>query len=285
VRITGAVRVEVHDELPSTSDRLSVLARDGAAPFTVVVARAQSAGRGRSGRSWWSERDAGLWISALLPPPPDGPPGVTSLAVGVATARAVEGVAGLSVGLKWPNDLWIRSSPDGPGWGKVGGILCEGVRQPRGESSWGTVAGVGINLRRPSLGEGPPPPGRSVAPRASEGESRWRGTDPGVPVHAAFLEEAAGKGIGEEELAQALLEELRGWADPPPDRLEGRLREEWEARDLLAGLRVRTAVVPEGVARGITPEGWLQIADDRGGLHPVRGGSVRLVSGPMAEVP
>ena len=52
-------------ELPSTMDHAHLLAAQGAEPGTVVVADVQSAGRGRSGKSWVSEAGAGLWFTLI----------------------------------------------------------------------------------------------------------------------------------------------------------------------------------------------------------------------------
>lgn len=256
LRIEGFGEVEHHVSLGSTSDRLRERAREGAAPFTAVLADEQTAGRGRGGRGWHSASRSGLWISVLLPPPPGGPPGAASLAVGAAAARAIEGVTGVEVGLKWPNDLLVRGAPERPVLGKVGGILCEAVRAPDGAL---LVAGVGINLRR--------------APDAPEEAVRA----------AAFLDEATGRRIEAEELAAALAAELRRLADPPPDVLEGELREEWDRRDLLRGRIVRTEMAPRGIAVGLARDGTLQVSDPAGRVHAVRAGTVRLEGeGPAA---
>lgn len=254
--LSGFTRVEDHDTLESTNERLAELARERAEPFTAVRARAQTRGRGRAGRSWHSPRDAGLWISVLLPAPPDGPPGVTSLAVGVAIARAAEAVAGVEVGLKWPNDLLVRRAPTAPDLGKVGGVLCETVRGPVRAR---IVAGIGVNLRRVAGGD---------PDRSSQGAAE-------ALRDAAFLDEAAGRRIDSGALTSALARELRELADPPPDRLEGLLREEWDRRDVLKGHRVLTAMAPPGVAVGLDAEGALRVSAG-GTIHCVRAGSVRV---------
>lgn len=257
--IDGLTRVETHTTLSSTSDRLRELAEDGAAPFTAVIAGAQTAGRGRGGRRWVSASGSGLWLSVLLPPPPGGPPGAASIAVGVAVARAIEAVAGVEVGLKWPNDLLVRTAPDRAVPGKLGGVLCEAVRGPDG---WRVVAGIGVNLRRPE---------------------ELTGNEGGALAAAAFLAEAAGREIAPVELARAVAHELRAWADPPPDRVEGELQAYWERRDLLAGRTVVTEMAPEGVALGLSPDGALRVSDHAGRVHQVSAGTVRLAGeGPPA---
>ena len=91
----------------------------GHPPGTVVVAEEQTAGQGRMGRQWHSERGAGLYFSAVLalPCPSDQLPVVT-LALGLATQDAIQKVTGVACDLKWPNDVLV----DGR---KLCGILAE----------------------------------------------------------------------------------------------------------------------------------------------------------------
>ena len=65
-RLWDVPLLEVYDELPSTNDHLRVLAEAGAAHFTVVIADAQTAGKGRGGKHWESPSGMGLWISFLV---------------------------------------------------------------------------------------------------------------------------------------------------------------------------------------------------------------------------
>ncbi len=125
---------EVHDTIDSTNSRAALLAREGAPAGSLIVARQQTAGRGRQGRTWISPPDAGIAMSVLLRPeiPLTRLPLIT-LATGVAVAEAVESCCGIRLGLKWVNDLTA-------GGKKVGGILAEMPGQA-------LVIGIGINLR------------------------------------------------------------------------------------------------------------------------------------------
>ena len=220
------------------------MAEEGAPPFTTVVADVQTRGRGRGGKRWRSEGGSGLWISVLLPPPPAGIPGVITLAVGVAAAEAVEEAAAVRCWLKWPNDLLLGA--DERMGGKVGGILCERV----GEMN-GMLAGIGINLR-------------PVA----------------VPLAGSVsLEEASGVLVPAHRMATLLLERLRIWADPPPDRVEPELRRAWDARDVLAGRMVEAEPGVRGRAGGLAADGALLIDCGPGALTAIRGGSVRHIDG------
>lgn len=253
----GCPVLELHRELPSTNDRAKALARGGAPPFTVVVAGAQSRGRGRGGKVWHSPQGGGLWISVLLAGDPGKGPGVLPLAVGVAGARALEGViragagkgvtgvaegAGVRVAVKWPNDLLLET---GERVGKVGGILCEAAGSR-------VVAGIGINLRRPA----------GALP-----EEVARG--------ASFLDDAV-DAVPPPLLARELLAALREWADPLPGHLPEALAKEWRGRDRLLGREVVCEAGPRGMAGGIGPDGALLVRLPEGTVIPVRGGSVRL---------
>ena len=239
----GVPELELHGRLPSTNSRLRTLAELGAAPFTTVVAGEQTAGRGRVGRRWHSPPGAGLWMSVLLEV--EGAPkiGVLPLAVGVSAAHALEEVSGSAVGLKWPNDILL-------GRGKLAGILCEVA----GEGGRLAIVGIGVNVRRP--GEGYPV---------------------NLAVRAGFLEEAAGGGVEVPRLARAIIRELRAWAQPPPARLAGALREEWEARDILRGRPVRLDAGTCGLAQDVSTEGWLRVLAADGSVATARAGGVALL--------
>src|SRR5439155_4982688 len=109
---------------------------------TVVLADAQTAGRGRRGREWFSPPGSGLYVSVVLRPgrslsgSTDRATRLLTLAAGVALVEAVETATGLAVDLKWPNDLYV-------GRHKLAGILAEGA----GDANDAIVLGYGINVR------------------------------------------------------------------------------------------------------------------------------------------
>src|SRR5215204_2800495 len=96
------------DRLDSTMTKAAQLASAGAPDGTVVVAREQTAGQGRLGRSWHSEPGCGLYLTQLLRPTldPTRLPVIT-LALGLATAEAMTKTTGVAVDLRWPNDVLI----------------------------------------------------------------------------------------------------------------------------------------------------------------------------------
>jgi BirA family biotin operon repressor/biotin-[acetyl-CoA-carboxylase] ligase len=112
----GPWRVEWFTTLDSTNRRALDAARGGAADGLVVVADEQTAGRGRLGRTWEAPPGSSLLVSVLLRR--EGDPGRAVMAAGVALAGAVEEVAGVGAGVKWPNDLVV-------GERKLAGLLAE----------------------------------------------------------------------------------------------------------------------------------------------------------------
>jgi BirA family biotin operon repressor/biotin-[acetyl-CoA-carboxylase] ligase len=99
---------------------------------SVVLADEQTAGLGRHGHSWHSERGSGVYCSMVLAPSP-----VLTLALGLATAEAIAHSTGISCDLRWPNDVML----DGK---KVAGILVQLVDDT-------AIAGIGINANHPQL--------------------------------------------------------------------------------------------------------------------------------------
>lgn len=150
--------VEVLPEVDSTNSELMRRCKgsDRIGPQTdptLLVAEQQSAGRGRLGRAWASQRGSSLLFSLGLMLAPGDWSGL-SLAVGVSLADSLEPPYGRGEGatateqiqLKWPNDLWL-ATPDGPR--KLGGVLVETTATADGQRF--VVIGVGINIHPPAL--------------------------------------------------------------------------------------------------------------------------------------
>src|SRR5205085_4180147 len=114
------------DSLPSTNTEAARQASLGAPEGLCVVAREQTAGRGRQQRAWASPKDAGLYFSVVLRPQLDGRawPLVT-LAAALAVSDALAEAFALETDIKWPNDLLA-------GGRKLCGILAETLESARG---------------------------------------------------------------------------------------------------------------------------------------------------------
>lgn len=165
--------VEILPEVDSTNTELMRRARAGRLEPVLLVAEAQTAGRGRLGRSWQSAPGDSLTFSLGLPLAPLDWSGL-SLAVGVAVAESLHA----EIGLKWPNDLWWQDR-------KLGGILIE-------TSSLGAqryaVIGVGLNIApREAAGLSTPPAWlRAIAPELDAPGALGRLAAPLVQAVQAF---------------------------------------------------------------------------------------------------
>lgn len=116
------------------------LGQAGEPEGAIVLAEEQSAGRGRAGRTWHSERATGIYVTLLLRPklaPVQAP--VLTMMAGLSAHAAVEALTGLAVDLKWPNDLMIRGK-------KAGGILTEMHADP-GQVRF-VIVGIGLNVNQ-----------------------------------------------------------------------------------------------------------------------------------------
>lgn len=140
-RELGEDRVVWLDLIDSTNVECRRRAEEGAPHGLVIVAREQTAGRGRRGRSFQSSRDLGLYLSMLLRPrEQSGELSDLTAWVAVAVCQAIETCCGRQVGIKWINDIILEGK-------KLGGILTEaGLKPGTGEIDH-LVVGVGINLR------------------------------------------------------------------------------------------------------------------------------------------
>jgi BirA family biotin operon repressor/biotin-[acetyl-CoA-carboxylase] ligase len=124
----------------STNRVALALGHAGEEEGAVVVAEEQTAGRGRAGRAWHSERGTGIYVTILLRPKlaPVQAPLLTMMA-GISARTAVAAITGLPVDLKWPNDLMIAGK-------KLGGILTEMHAEPTAVKF--VIVGMGLNVNQ-----------------------------------------------------------------------------------------------------------------------------------------
>jgi BirA family biotin operon repressor/biotin-[acetyl-CoA-carboxylase] ligase len=136
----GVPRVALYRRLGSTMDAAHALGEQSAPAGTVVLADEQTAGRGRQGHSWRSAPGAGVWLTLLERPAHPAALEVLSLRTGLSVARALDAHTSAPVGVKWPNDLFVRD-------GKVAGVLVEA--RWRGDRVDWIAIGVGVNVVAP----------------------------------------------------------------------------------------------------------------------------------------
>ncbi len=139
--VLGLPRVELFQVAGSTLDVAHELAASGAPAGTLIVADAQTAGRGRMGRRWQSEAGRGIWLTLIERPQDPDALDVLSLRAGIAAAEALDAFAPAPISLKWPNDLYV-------GTGKLAGVLVEA--RWRGDRLDWLALGFGLNMHPPN---------------------------------------------------------------------------------------------------------------------------------------
>jgi BirA family biotin operon repressor/biotin-[acetyl-CoA-carboxylase] ligase len=243
----------------STNTDAVAAAREGAAHGSVWFADEQQTGRGRGDHVWHSIAGEGLYVSVLLrlPIPAFRLP-LLPLAVGLAAADAVRAVSGLSVDLRWPNDLLISPPRTKTcSWGgrlgsrKAGGILVEAHSE--GATVAFAVVGIGINVHQ-------------------------RNFDPSLSTPATSLDLEADRRVSRQPLLVALLKSLErealGLVDPAAGETIPRRVE--EASTWVRGRRVEVhgpqACV--GVTAGLDEHGFLLVRTANE-LVTVRTGGIR----------
>ena len=245
------------DETDSTNRMARALAEGGACDGTVVVARRQTAGRGRCGRFWLSSGDFGLWFSVVLRPrlePNLG--GFLGIGAAIAVARSVDKLTGVRADVKWPNDVLIRGR-------KVCGVLAE-ASTVAGRLDW-AVVGVGINLFPPEGGF--PAELLPVATSLSEHMGRYTVVDR-ERLLAAVLDELASCIVLLEQGARG----ARALADEA-ERLMGPM----------IGRRITVKAASgrfEAVAARLDDEGALVVVSDSGESIRVTSADVSIWCGP-----
>lgn len=222
----------------STNRVAMEMAEAGAPHGTVVVADAQTGGRGRHGRRWVSPPGRNVYASLIVRPEiPDASASGLSLAAGVALADAAE-KAGVPALLKWPNDLYL-------GGRKAAGVLVETAAGPGGARY--AVVGAGINV--------------NMAEDEIPAELRGRATS--LRIRAGRVFERA------EVLALFLDAFARRYAEFVAGGFKA-IHPAWERRDMLRGRRVlvlRAGEEARGVALGVAGDGALRFRPDGAGAE------------------
>ena len=137
-RKLSGIKVNSFKCVDSTNNVAKTLAENGCEEGELVIAERQTAGKGRLGRSFLSQK-GGIYLSLVLKPtiPPQDTLFITTAAA-VAVCRAIESVSGKKCDIKWVNDVYISGK-------KVCGILTEGAFNADGSLKY-AILGVGINL-------------------------------------------------------------------------------------------------------------------------------------------
>ncbi|MBW2039401.1 MAG: biotin--[acetyl-CoA-carboxylase] ligase [Deltaproteobacteria bacterium] len=241
-------RIHAFSQVDSTNEVAFRLAMEGAKEGEVVVAEAQTRGKGRMRRSWESPLGFNIYLSLILRPkiPPSRIPLITLMAA-VASAEAIEEVTALAPTIKWPNDLLTRRR-------KLGGILTEADMEMDRINF--VILGIGINVNMP----------RNFFP---------------LPLkdRATSLREELGREISRAVLIQALLRKMEVWYRRLSENKGGELRQRWEDLSQVKGREVEVSFMGEmikGKALGIDEDGALLVQEAGGRVKRIVAGDVRV---------
>jgi BirA family transcriptional regulator, biotin operon repressor / biotin---[acetyl-CoA-carboxylase] ligase len=220
-------------------------AKSGAKEGLCIVAREQTAGRGRLDRTWQSPKDAGLYLSLVLRPRIEmNQWPLLSLASALAVSDALLRACSLKPDIKWPNDVCVNDR-------KLCGILAETIETPSGAAA---IIGIGINLKRTALPDD-------------------------LRQTATSIEEVIGS---EPDTEQALSELLNAFGErydilQSSDGCEHTIREWCASSSYAYERRVRVSLENErftGITRGLDRDGALRVETDDGQIRIVRAGDV-----------
>lgn len=247
----GRDGVHLYERVESTMDVARRLADEEDAPEgTVVVAREQTAGRGRGGRSWRSP-PGGVYLSVVFRPGEAENPGLLPVVAGLGVVRELdEAWPGLEMALKWPNDVLA-------GGRKLAGLLAEAVWGEEGVRF--LVAGAGVNVR--ALPD-------DVPDEVLEG--------------ATSLDDEVDGEVELVEVADAVIDGLEAYLPDTPAKMDARTLDLLDRYDVLRDRRVEVDLPEEeeplpGVCVGIAPDGKLLFRPDRGALRRLDSGEVEAV--------
>jgi BirA family biotin operon repressor/biotin-[acetyl-CoA-carboxylase] ligase len=244
-------RIHFFPVVDSTNRLALKLAGEGAAEGTVVLADCQTRGRGRLQRVWQSPPGCNLYASLLLRPAIDPADAARiTLTAGVAIAEMISILCPEGVGLKWPNDVFIRGR-------KVCGILTE--MKTTGRTLDGIVLGIGLNVNISA-----------------------KDFDPELHKAATSLREETGSIFSREEVAFLLCDYFEKWYQIFLNEGFAPVRERWLARSGMSGNRVRVLFqgeAQEGVVIGIDYDGALLLKDELGAVSRIIAGDTSIMKG------
>lgn len=254
-RLQSLIRGEIggtlfsFETIDSTNTVAMELGEKGASHGTVVIADAQTKGRGRLGRVWVSPPGVNIYMSVLFRTPLDvRHGGLLTIMAGVACCLALRDAARLPVLLKWPNDLIVRDK-------KLGGILTES-KTASGKILFAVIGiGIDVNMRI----EGSPPEIREIA--------------------TSLLHETSQR-HSRTTITAAVLNELDRWCGVLTSGNHSRIIEEWKSNSSMLGKAVSVAEgrqVLQGVAEDITEEGMLLLRLPSGRVKAVSTGDVTVL--------
>ena len=244
--ILGRVEILYFETIDSTNRKARDLADGGAAEGTLVLSEAQTKGRGRKGRTWYSPPEGGIYISLILRPlisPAEAPK--FTLLTAVALAEAIVSLTGLSIDIKWPNDILINGK-------KLAGILTEMSTEMDAVNY--IVVGLGLNVNTPAF-----------------------------PVEigqiATSIRIETGESFPRVMIIQEYLKRYEDYYDIYQKTGFDAVINRWKDLSNIIGKKVEVEVIGKrfiGEALDIDGDGALVLKDDQGGIHRIVSGDIAL---------
>ncbi|MDD5156255.1 MAG: biotin--[acetyl-CoA-carboxylase] ligase [Candidatus Omnitrophica bacterium] len=235
-------KIYYFDEISSTMDVATDLGLKGAPEGTLVIAEAQTKGRGRLGRGWSSPKYKGIYASFILRPkisPQNA--AILTLLTAVGICEAIREITGLEAKIKWPNDIMICDK-------KLGGILTE-LSAETDEIRF-VVVGIGINVNNNK---------NSLIP------------------HAVSLKEQKGQSYSRTEILQEILRKIETNYLLLQEKGSRKIIDKWRLHNISLGSRVKVSCQGrevEGQAVDIDIDGGLLVRKDSGLTEKVTSGDV-----------
>lgn len=248
----GKAGIVHHRLTDSTNTQARMLARDGAPEGTLVVAEAQSAGRGRKGRSWLARPGEGLLFSLILRPTMEpSRAALITLMTAVSVAEALIRETGIDARIKWPNDILVRGK-------KLAGILTEMSMELDAVDY--VITGLGLNVNTPA--------------EAFAGEIREIATSVMAEAAAPFSRVA---------LLRAILARFETHYETLANQGPEPILRRWKELSDIVGRRVRVSMMREEIIGRVTDidtDGVLLVKSDAGESLRILSGDVTYLAPP-----
>ncbi len=225
-----------YSTIDSTNSEARRRIEEGISLPAVFIAKEQSMGRGRRGRSFFSK--GGLYMSLAVDTSEKNTVLLTSAAA-VAVAEAIEETIGISVGIKWVNDLYLSGK-------KICGILCEAVADKESGKTIAVIIGIGVNLN------------------VTEFPEELKSTAGGI----------ISPDISPKALAKAITEKMLSVLDIPSDIIE-----KYKKRSIVLGKNIsyeKNGIIYPAKALDIDPAGGLVVQNDDGTKTLLNSGEITL---------
>ena len=228
----------------------------------LITANAQTSGRGRRGKTFYSPHGVGLYFSLVFPWEREESAALVTTMAAVAVCRVLENEIGIVADIKWVNDIFL----DGK---KIGGILTEAIPVFDSENEKAIVLGIGINLERP---EGGYP--AELQERAGALSDVLDRSNVSTDMTAVFVDEQGNLVFNRSVLIAMMINELTKIVRVLPDR---DYLDEYRERCFIIGKEIflddGRAIVPSG----ISDDGALMYRDENGQNRELISGEVILV--------